>query len=131
MLKELPKNKNYIFQKFIPNDYDWGILVAKGEVVSAERSFRPKGEFRNNACWGAREVFEKIDKVDDKVKQIAQKACAILKLDWGRADIVIDKITNMPYLLEVNRFPGMTAGSSEEKAFYKYLKNKLLIERLD
>lgn len=130
ILKDLPEGKGFIFQQFIPNDYDWGILIADGKVVSAEKSFRPEGEFRNNACWGAREIFEDINKVNKEVKQIAQKACNILNLEWGRADIVVDKYTNKPYLLEVNRFPGMTVGSTEEDAFYNYLKKKLLAEDL-
>ncbi|MFX1537552.1 MAG: RimK family alpha-L-glutamate ligase, partial [Promethearchaeota archaeon] len=130
VLENLPKGKSFIFQQFIPNDYDWGILVAEGKVVSAEKSFRPKGEFRNNACWGAKEVFLNIDEVDKKVKLIARKSCDILNLEWARADIIVDKNTNEPYLLEVNRFPGMTVGSTEEEAFKRYLKNKLLIEDL-
>jgi len=128
IMDRFPANRSFVFQQFIPNDYDWGILVADGKVVSAEKSFRSKGEFRNNACRGAKEVFIHKNKVNKKVKQIAKKACDILNLEWGRADIVVNKNTNKPYLLEVNRFPGMTAGSSEEKAFHIYLESKLLAE---
>jgi hypothetical protein len=125
VVSKLPGNKSFIIQQFIPNDYDWGIIVAEGKVVSAEKSYRPKCEFRNNACRGAKEVFTNIKNVSMKVKEIAQKACEVLNLDWARADIVIDKNTSLPYLLEVNRFPGMTTGSTEEQAFFSYLKNKL------
>jgi glutathione synthase/RimK-type ligase-like ATP-grasp enzyme len=125
IINNLPKNKNFIFQQFIPNDYDWGILVAHGKVVSAEKSYRTKEEFRNNACHGAKEIFVDVSKVSKDVTDIALNACKILNLDWGRADIVIDKITNKPYLLEFNRFPGMTSGSTEVKAFGNYIKDKV------
>lgn len=124
-LNTLPKSASFVFQKFIPNDFDWGVIVANGEVVSAERSFRSKGKFRNNACHGAREEFENIENVDQIIKSIAIKACKILDLDWARADIVVDKNTNEPFLLEVNRFPGMTVGTTEEKAFHEYLEEKM------
>ncbi len=56
-LGELPKHKKYLFQRFIPNNYDWGVLVANGKVVSGEKSYPCLGEFRNNTCNGAKEVF--------------------------------------------------------------------------
>ena len=116
----MPKGKRFFFQKFIPNDYDWGILVANGRVVSAEKSYHLKNEFRNNACWGAKEVFVDVNEVNKHLKSIAMNACKILELEWGRADIIIDKSTQKPYLLEVNRLPGMTVGSTEQKAFQEY-----------
>ncbi|MBU0976514.1 MAG: hypothetical protein ABIE03_00810 [Patescibacteria group bacterium] len=125
LIDTLPRNRSFIFQEFIPNYYDWGILVANGEVVSAEKSYPSNGEFRNNACWGAREVFVNVDDVSSELKQIAIKSCRVLNLEWGRADIVIEKFTEDPYLLEVNRFPGMTTNSSEVGAFHNYLKGRL------
>ncbi|MDD3647927.1 MAG: hypothetical protein PHS44_05530 [Candidatus Dojkabacteria bacterium] len=125
LIDTLPKNRNFVFQEFIPNYYDWGILVAKGEVVSAEKSFPASGEFRNNACHGAREVFVDVDEVDQRLKNIAIKSCEVLNLEWGRADIVIEKDTNDPHLLEVNRFPGITLDSSEVTAFSGYLRKRL------
>jgi glutathione synthase/RimK-type ligase-like ATP-grasp enzyme len=124
-IKEFPSHKHFILQEFIPNDFDWGLLVANGKVLAAEKSFRKEGEFRNNACFGAKENFIDSSKVSKELKNIAIKMSRILKLEWGRADIVIDKYTKEPYLLEFNRFPGMTAGSPEESAFSHYLMNKL------
>ncbi|MCK9368401.1 hypothetical protein M0R04_00265 [Candidatus Dojkabacteria bacterium] len=103
--------KRYIFQKYIANDYDWGVLVANNKVVSAERSYHKDGEFRNNV--GATEVFSNICDVPEDIKEIALKGSKILGLSWSRSDIVVDKKTSLPYLLEVNRFPGITTDSSE------------------
>lgn len=36
-IKELPKHKSFLFQQYIANKYDWGIMVANGIVVSGEK----------------------------------------------------------------------------------------------
>lgn len=122
-VKKLPESKRYFFQKFIPNDYDWGVLVVNGEVVSGEKSYPIKGEFRNNACKGAKEVFVEVSKIPLEVRKIALKATGLLDLEWARADIIIDKITGKPYLLEINRYPGVTSKSQEVDGAYKFLSS--------
>jgi hypothetical protein len=122
-MRTLPKNKKFMFQRFIPNDYDWGIMVANGVVVSGERSYPQDGEFRNNHCNGAKECFVNIDDIPQNIKDIAIAASASLDLVWSRADIIIDKNTGKPYLLEVNRYPGITAGSTEVSGAYAFLSS--------
>jgi glutathione synthase/RimK-type ligase-like ATP-grasp enzyme len=117
--------KKYLFQKFIPNDYDWGILMAKNKIISAEMSYPQKGEFRNNTCIGAKEVFVEIKDIPRNIKDIALKAANVLNLQWSRADIIVDKITGLPYLLEVNRFPGITSGTNEVIGASKFVKTFL------
>ncbi|MEA3357759.1 MAG: hypothetical protein U9Q67_04990 [Patescibacteria group bacterium] len=121
-LSELPRHRKYLFQEFIPNDYDWGVLVANGEVSSAEKSYHKNGEFRNNACNGAKEVFVETADVPETVKAMAVKASKVLGLSWSRADIIVDKNTGVPHLLEVNRCPGITSGTSEVIGARHFLK---------
>jgi len=122
----LPKNKKFFFQKFIPNEYDWGVLVANGEVVSGEMSYRNAGEFRNHRLHGATEIFVDVDQIPDNVKKMAIKASKALGLSWSRSDILIDKNTNKAYLLEVNRAPGITSGSAEIEGAQSFLNTQLL-----
>lgn len=122
VIKTLPNNKKFLIEEFIPNDYDWGVMVSRGKVVAGEKSYGATGEYRNNACNGANEVFTPIEKIPQNIKDIAVKASKCLKLKWCRVDIIIDKKTRAPYVLEVNRFPGITAGSPEVKGAYKFLK---------
>lgn len=127
-LSKLPllnSRRKYLYQQYIPNDYDWGILVANGKVVSAERSFPRKGEFRNNYCNGATEIFELIDAVPEQIKQLAIKASNLLGLSWSRADIIVDRFTNKPYLMEVNRYPGISAGTTEVSGAQYFLESHL------
>jgi glutathione synthase/RimK-type ligase-like ATP-grasp enzyme len=114
-----------MFQSFIPNQYDWGILVANGEVVSGEKSYPKDGEFRNNARNGAREDFIDVEKIPQEIKDIAIRASESLGLSWSRADIIIDEKTQKPYLLEVNRYPGVTSGSDEENGAFLFLSSHI------
>jgi hypothetical protein len=124
-MKTLPKNKRFIFQQYIANEYDWGIMVVNGTVVAGEKSYPLVGEFRNNAANGAKEVFFGVDEIPEEVKQMALKASASLGLSWSRADIIIDKGSKKPYLLEVNRYPGVTLGSDEVQGAYAFLSSHI------
>ncbi len=125
IVSQCSDKKKYIFQKYIENDYDWGVLIANNKVISAERSYPREGEFRNNTCNGAREVFIDVEDIPENIKQIALKSAKALGLRWSRADIIIDKFSRLPYLLEVNRFPGITSGSTEVSGATNFVKSFL------
>ncbi len=120
-MKELPKHKKYLFQEFIPNNYNWGVLVANGKVVSGEKSYPCLGEFRNNTCNGAEEVFVDPEDIPTEIKEMALKTSKALGLAWSRSDIIIDKNTQEPYLMEINRFPGISSKTTEVDGAYKFL----------
>jgi hypothetical protein len=124
-IKKMPKHKKYFFQQYIPNEYDWGIMVANGKVVSGEKSYPCKGEFRNNACNGAKEIF--IDKQDipKHIRQTAIKASATLNLSWSRTDILINKENEKHTVLEVNRLPGITSKTSEVDGAFIFLSSQI------
>ncbi|MFZ6022213.1 MAG: ATP-grasp domain-containing protein [Patescibacteria group bacterium] len=116
---------DYIFQEFIPNQYDWGIIVGNGTILSAEKSYRniESTAFMNHASAGAKEVFVPIEKVPKKIASLALKANNILSLQWARSDIVIDQETQKPYMLETNRSPRMTRRSTEVDAFATFINS--------
>ncbi|MDD3773722.1 MAG: hypothetical protein PHW50_00315 [Patescibacteria group bacterium] len=124
-LKQFPNYRKFLFQKYIPNLYDWGVLVANGVVVSGEKSYPEIGEFRNNVCNGAKEVFISPNKIPVDIKEIAIRANNLLGLSWSRSDIIVDSNTQKPYLLEVNRMPGITLDTTEMDGAYKFLSDKL------
>jgi D-alanine-D-alanine ligase len=50
--------------------------------------------------------------LEKQVQELALSAYQALGCKgWGRADVMIDKKTNQPYLLEMNTAPGMTGHS--------------------
>lgn len=130
-IEGLPRHKKFFFQQYIANEYDWGIMVADGKVVSGEKSYPCQGEFRNNTCNGAKEVFVDPENIPENIKQIAIKTSKALNLAWSRTDIIIDKNTQKPFVMEVNRLPGITSRSSEVDGAYEFLSAQIknLIEK--
>ncbi len=124
-IKDLPKHKKYFFQQYIPNEYNWGIMVANGKISSGEKSYPQEGEFRNNICNGAREVFFDSKEIPLPVKKMAINAGKALNLIWSRSDIIIDKNSQKPYMLEVNRMPGITPKTIEAKGACQFIFNQI------
>lgn len=125
-VQNLNGNDNYTCQEFITNDFDYRVIVTNGsDVVSAEKRIRINDTFRNNACLGAEEVFLDINCIPEEVKNLAIKAAKATKLRWAGIDIVTSKKTGRNYILEVNRRPGLTEGSTEVTAAYNHILDLL------
>jgi D-alanine-D-alanine ligase len=125
-LENLHQHKRYLFQRYIPNEYDWGVMIVNGKVSSGEKRYPQEGEFRNNICNGGREVFvDSSDDIPTQIKQIALNASNALGLSWSRSDVIVDKNENIPYLMEVNRLPGLTTNSMEIDSAYEFLSSQI------
>ncbi len=116
------KFNKYIFQKFIPNEFDYRVVVSNNGPLSVCKRIRVKDKYRNNVALGAREVFMDIKETPKEVLKMAIEATSSLKLKWAGVDIISDKNTKQNYVLEVNRRPGLTHKSTEIQALYSYLR---------
>jgi hypothetical protein len=117
------ENTDFIFQEYIENEYDWGVIVGNNVVLSAEKSYRKQDDltFMNHASGGATEVFVPVQEVPAKIKEMAIRASELLNLSWARSDILVSTSTGKAYVLETNRSPRMTSKSTEVKAFADYI----------
>ncbi|HAM37437.1 TPA: hypothetical protein DCP42_01840 [Patescibacteria group bacterium] len=121
-IKKNGKYNRYIFQQYIPNDFDYRVVIANGKSTSVCKRTRVTDKFRNNVALGASEEFIKVIDVPTDVIDIAIRSAKALKLKWAGVDVVTDKDTGHNYILEVNRRPGLTEKSTEISAAYKYIK---------
>jgi len=121
-IKDNGKYNRYIFQQYIPNDFDYRVVIANGKSTSVCKRTRVTDKFRNNVALGACEEFIKVKDVPTDVINIAIQSANALKLKWAGVDVVTDKDTGENYILEVNRRPGLTEKSTEISAAYKYIK---------
>jgi len=128
LMHQLPHSRHYVCQKFIPNKFDYRVSLSFNEVVSCERRRRnaETAEFRNNAHLGATEEFFAPCELPEPVAELAINASKVLKLDWCGVDIVPDLEEKNFYILEVNRNPGVTIGSSEVPAALEHLRKLVL-----
>lgn len=129
-IPELDKKVQYICQKFIPNTFDYRVIIGKGEMLSAEKRTRQPGEYRNNAFLGADEHFLDFTDVPKNVNKIAKDSSASLGLDWAGVDIVTSTKTGKNFVLELNRRPALTEGSSEVTAAFSHIVSLLNAEKV-
>jgi len=115
------KYNRYLFQEYIPNDFDYRVVIGNGIPSSVCKRTRVSDKFRNNVALGAKEEFIKIKDVSKDILDLATRSAKALKLNWAGVDIVTDKDTGQNYVLEVNRRPGLTDKSTEILAAYKYI----------
>lgn len=121
-IKDKRKFNRYMFQEYIPNDFDYRVVIANGKPTSVSKRTRVADNFRNNVALGADEDFIAIEDVAEDILNMAIQATSTLKLNWAGVDVVTHKDTGENYVLEVNRRPGLTEKSTEITAAYKYIK---------
>ena len=95
-------NEKFLFQEFIPNDWDIRVFIVWNKILWSIKRKWQEGEFRNNvALWWSAEQVE----IAEEIAEMAVAASKILWLQIAWVDIIINKITGKPYILEVNRSP--------------------------
>jgi len=122
-IKENGKYNRYIFQEFIPNTFDYRVVISNGKPESVCKRTRIKDTFRNNVALGASEDFVNVKNVSKDILELAIQSAKALKLNWAGVDVVTDTNTGRNYVLEVNRRPGLTVKSSEISAACKYIND--------
>jgi len=122
LINGFENNINFIFQEFIPNDFDYRILTLKDSVGSVEKRIRQnKDEHRNNHFLGAKGEYVKVENTDNNLKEISIKAAKAMKRDIAGVDIIVNKENGEIYVIEVNPFPGITWDTGyEEDALTSY-----------
>jgi D-alanine-D-alanine ligase-like ATP-grasp enzyme len=121
IIRDNKKYNRYFFQEYIPNDFDYRVVIANGKSSSVCKRIRVSDKFRNNVALGAKEEFINVKNVSPNILDLAIRATRALKLNWAGVDIVTDKDTGQDYVLEVNRRPALTGESTEILAAYKYI----------
>jgi ribosomal protein S6--L-glutamate ligase len=111
--KKLDKSAEILIQEMIPSNYDIRIQVITKKfdtenvddsiIIGEMRRNRIKKDFRTNFSLGA--TTQKI-KLTDEIAEMARKAARIVGCTWCGVDIIVDKESGKPYVLEVNSSPG-------------------------
>lgn len=116
--------KEIFLQEFIPNDFEYRILVTGNKVAVTEKKIRSEKEaFRNNVHLGAREEFIDIAKVSSRLKKEALRAAKVTNIQVAGVDVIEQK-DGSPMIFEVNSCPAMTLDhkiSPELKRLAEYL----------
>lgn len=100
----LKKSIAVVVREFIPYDQDIRVFTVGYKAIGAMRRIPPKGDFRANISLGG--VGENFDlSKSEGVRILAEKASRITKTEIAGVDIVLEKQTGKPYILEINPGP--------------------------
>ena len=94
-----------VIREFIPNDGDIRVFTVGYSAIGAmKRTPVRKGEFRSNISLGGKGEKCELDKYPN-IKEIAEKMSNITATEIAGVDIMINKDSGKPYVLEINPGP--------------------------
>ena len=106
----------FILQNFIPNDGDFRcLLVGVGSSPLLFRRTAVAGSHLNNTSKGGSGELVDSATLPAEYLAYARKASEVLGREIGGVDIIVDKETNKPYILEVNGTPAIATGYAVDK----------------
>ncbi len=117
-----------LVQRYIPNNEDYRVLVlGYKDVVVTKRVRRDKNTHLNNVSLGGEEILVQDYTGLELVIDVAIRAAKILAIEIAGVDVVVDKDTGLPYVMEVNRAPELTL-DDELTAYAKAIVDMAYIE---
>lgn len=114
-------NVKFVIQSFIPNDGDYRMLILNGKPVMAILRKGAKGNHLNNTSQGGSAENVDPSAIPQQILELAEKATELEQLAAAGVDIIIDKTTGIPYILEVNRAPQLATGAFPEEKITRYV----------
>lgn len=94
----------YIVREFIPNDGDIRVFTVGYKVIGAMKRTPKAGDFKSNISQGAQGCEFDLTGREDIVK-MAETMSRITQTEIAGVDIILNKDTGKPYVLEVNSNP--------------------------
>ena len=128
VLKENEEESSaFIVRKYIENDGDIRIFTVGYKSLGAMRRTPKLGDFRSNISQGGEgSSFDLSTRPD--IAQMAEKISQLTRTEIAGVDIMIEKNTDKPYLLEINPGPQFTGfekytGINAAEAIIEYFES--------
>ncbi|GAA3979641.1 ATP-grasp domain-containing protein [Mucilaginibacter dorajii] len=93
---------SFIMREFIHADYGARVIVLGNEVILSKKFYFQENDFRNAPILSATH-YEPME-IDEPTKQLCIKAVHLANLEMAGVDLLFERETGKPYLLEIN-FP--------------------------
>ncbi len=120
----------FVLREYIPNEGDIRVFIVGYKAIGAMHRIPKTGDFRSNISQGgSAEPFDLAK--NPSVRKIAEKAAKVVKAEIAGVDIMLNKYTQKPYILEINHGPqfkgletltGVNAASAIVEYFRKRAK---------
>jgi glutathione synthase/RimK-type ligase-like ATP-grasp enzyme len=129
ILDEAGEDKEFVVQNYLPNNGDYRFLFAGLEQVPLVFLRKAvKGTHLNNTSQGGSGSFVDIATLPGDYLIHAKNAARILRREISGVDIIVDKKTKRPYVLEVNSTPALATGygvKEKQKLFKRFIESHL------
>lgn len=111
------KQVDYVVQEFIPNDCDYRCIVLGGTIKFVlERRRQDSSSHLNNTSAGAEGVEVPVESLTVEAQRAVLQAARVTnRSSFAGVDLMIDKYTGKPYILEVNQTPQIEIGAEVER----------------
>jgi len=124
ILSSIPHEEaKFLFQEFIPNEWDARLLVTGEKVRYALKRIRQRDEWRNNTSLGAKRISWPLSEVPNNWQKLALKALQSTSYSFAGVDMVEHEYDKKVYLFEINFTPLLSPGV--DRALYQYLKERI------
>lgn len=122
---------DFLVQEFIPNDCDYRCLVFDGEIkliIRRSRGVNAATHVNNTSSGGAGDLVP-LDSVSLAArKMVIDAANSMGREQFSGVDLIINKYTGAPYILEVNEPPEIEEGAESESkmaALFDYIESSV------
>lgn len=116
--------ETFIAQPFIPNDFDYRVLILGGEIkLVIKRARQDETTHLNNTSQDADAEFFDADVLTDTQKADSIRAAQLVgREQFCGLDLLINKETGEHVVLEVNEAPAIQLGAEPERKMHAMLK---------
>ncbi len=138
LVRILDENKSdtFIAQPFIPNDFDYRVLILGGEIkLVIKRARQDDTTHLNNTSQDADAEFFSADVLTDAQKNDSIRAAKLVgREQFCGLDLLINKDTGEHVVLEVNEAPAIQLGAEPERkmqAMLEFMSVKAGVQKHD
>ncbi len=125
------KGVQFVIQEFIDNDCDYRCIVFGGEIKLVLKRTRNKdnqSHLNNTSAGAVGEVVLIVSLPASARKMVLLAAKALNRVEFAGVDLMLEKGSNKPYILEVNQTPQIEIGAEVDKkmnALLDYMELRL------
>jgi glutathione synthase/RimK-type ligase-like ATP-grasp enzyme len=122
---------DFVIQEFIPNDFDYRCVVINDSITLIIQRARgaEAATHLNNTSAGGTGIAVPLDSIVPEAQAMVLSAArALHREQLCGVDLIIDKHTGKPYILEVNQPPEIEEGAEPQKkmaALLDYIESEL------
>jgi len=125
VLEEASEDREFVMQAFHPNDGDYRLLFVGFEqppLVFIRRAAAGSDTHLNNTSQGGSGEFVDPTTLPGEYLHIARRAAELSGREIGGVDILVDNVTNQPFLLEVNQTPALATGFGVDEKINRFVE---------